>query len=241
MSQKILKIAGYCRVSHDEQKKFGYSISAQTEVIKKWAAEKGHKLVNMYIDEGYSASNMDRPQLQEMLASLHEIDAIVFTRLDRLSRNVLEANKMLELLKQNNVAMIATSEDNIDTTTANGIFMFNLRVNLAEHELNKGSERIKAVFDYKTKNGQPITGAMPYGYKIETVNGVKRVVKDKAVAHIVDETFSYFLTHQSIRKTMLYINDKYGTTRCHEAYSALLKKSFTRALIAVMIILPSLI
>ena len=226
MSQKILKVAGYCRVSHDEQKKFGYSISAQVETIEKWATDKGHKIVNMYVDEGYSASNMDRPQLQEMLASLHEIDAIVFTRLDRLSRNVLEANKMLELLKKNDVAMIATSEDNIDTTTANGIFMFNLRVNLAEHELNKGSERIKAVFDYKTKNGQPITGAMPYGYKIIVQDGVKRVVKDEAVAHIVDETFSYFLTHQSIRKTMFYINDKYGTTRCHEAYSALLKKEF---------------
>ena len=226
MSQKILKVAGYCRVSHDEQKKFGYSISAQVETIEKWAADRGHKIVNMYIDEGFSASNMDRPQLQEMLAELHEVDAIVFTRLDRLSRNVLEANKMLELLRQNDVAMIATSEDNVDTTTANGIFLFNLKVNLAEHELNKGSERIKAVFDYKIKNGQPISGAMPYGYKIVVQDGVKRVVKDEAIAHIVDETFSYFITHQSIRKTMTHINNKYGTNRCHEAYSALLKKEF---------------
>ena len=226
MSQKILKVAGYCRVSHDEQKKFGYSISAQVETIEKWATDKGHKIVNMYVDEGYSASNMDRPQLQEMLANLHEIDAIVFTRIDRLSRNVLEANKMLATLRQNDVDMIATSEDNVDTTTANGIFLFNLKVNLAEHELNRGSERIKAVFDYKIKNGQPISGAVPYGYKIVTVEGVKRVVKDEAIAHIIDETFSYFLTHQSIRKTMTYINNKYGTTRCHEAYSALLKKEF---------------
>lgn len=226
MSQKILKIAGYCRVSHDEQKKFGYSIDAQTEVIKKWAADKEYKLINLYIDEGYSASNMDRPQLQEMLNNLHEIDAIVFTRLDRLSRNVLEANKMLELLKQNDVDMIAISEDNIDTSTANGMFMFNLKVNLAEHELNKGSERIKAVFDYKIKNGQPITGATPYGYKIIVQDGVKRVVKDEAVAHIVDETFSYFLTHQSIHKTMSYINAKYGTTRRFESYSSLLKKEY---------------
>ncbi len=226
MSQKILKVAGYCRVSHDEQKRFGYSISAQTEAIEKWAADKGHKIVNMYIDEGFSASNMRRPNLQEMLDDLQDIDAIVFTRLDRLSRNVLEANKMLELLKQNDVAMIAISEDNIDTSTANGMFMFNLKVNLAEHELNKGSERIKAVFDYKIKNGQPVSGAIPYGYKIVVQDGVKRVVKDEAVAHIVDETFSYFLTHQSIRKTTTYINNKYGTTRCFEAYSALLKKEF---------------
>ena len=226
MNQKLLKVAGYCRVSHDEQKKFGYSIGAQVETIEKWATDKGHKIVNMYVDEGFSASNMDRPQLQEMLANLHEIDAIVFTRIDRLSRNVLEANKMLDLLRQNGVDMIATSEDNVDTTTANGIFLFNLKVNLAEHELNKGSERIKAVFDYKIKNGQPISGAVPYGYKIVTQDGVKRVVKDEATEHIVKDIFDYFLTHQSIHKTVVYINQKYNLTRCYETYSKLLKKEF---------------
>jgi DNA invertase Pin-like site-specific DNA recombinase len=226
MSKKILKVAGYCRVSHDEQKKFGYSIDAQVETIQKWAADKKHNIVNIYIDEGYSASNMNRPQLQEMLTRLHEVDAIVFTRLDRLSRNVLEANKILELLKKNDVDMIATSEDNVDTTTANGIFLFNLKVNLAEHELNKGSERIKAVFDYKVKNGQPISGAVPYGYKIATVDGTKRVVKDEATRPIVEDIFDYFLTHQSIHKTVVYINDKYNLKRCYETYSKLLKKEF---------------
>lgn len=226
MSQKILKAAGYCRVSHDEQKKFGYSISAQVETIEKWATDKGHKIVNMYVDEGYSASNMKRPALQKMLDSLDEIDAIVFTRLDRLSRSVLEANKMLELFNKHNVAIIAISEDNVDTRTANGMFMFNLKVNLAEHELNKGSERIKAVFDYKIKNGQPISGAVPYGYKIVTQNGVKSVVKDEAVAHIVADIFDYFLTHQSIHKTVMHINQKYKMTRCYESYSKLLKKEF---------------
>ncbi len=226
MSQKILKVAGYARVSHDEQKKFGYSISTQVETIEKWCDEKKYQLVKLYIDEGYSASNMKRPQLKEMLDNLEHLDAIVFTRLDRLSRSVLEANKMLELLNKNDVAMIAISEDNIDTSTANGMFMFNLKVNLAEHELKKGSERIKSVFDYKVKNGQPISGAMPYGYKIITENGIKRVVKDQAVAHIVEDIFDYFLTHQSVHKTVMHINEKYKMTRCYETYSKLLKKEF---------------
>lgn len=80
---------------------------------------------------------MKRPQLQSMLSNLKNLDAIAFTRLDRLSRNVLEANKMLELLQQNDVAMISICEDDINTSTANGLFMFNLKVNLAEHELKK--------------------------------------------------------------------------------------------------------
>ena len=97
---KVLRIAGYPRVSHEEQKKFGFSIDAQVEKINKWVEEEKHQLVKMYADEGYTATNMKRPALQEMLGNLRNIDAIVFTRLDRFSRNVLEANKMLEILQQ---------------------------------------------------------------------------------------------------------------------------------------------
>lgn len=146
--RKKLRVAGYARVSTDEQKKYGYSIQAQTEEITQWCNDNDHALQHIYVDEGYSASTMKRPQLQSMLSNLKNFDAIAFTRLDRLSRNVLEANKMLELLQQNNVAMISICEDDINTSTANGLFMFNLKVNLAEHELKKGSERIKAVFEY---------------------------------------------------------------------------------------------
>ena len=171
--RKKLRVAGYARVSTDEQKKYGYSIQAQTEEITQWCNDNDHDLQHIYIDDGFSASNMKRPQLQSMLSNLKNLDAIAFTRLDRLSRNVLEANKMLELLQQNNVAMISICEDDINTSTANGLFMFNLKVNLAEHELKKGSERIKAVFEYKIAQGQPITGNVPFGYRIVTENGNK--------------------------------------------------------------------
>lgn len=97
--RKKLRVAGYARASTDEQKKYGYSIQAQAEEITQWCNDNDHDLINIYIDEGYSASNMKRPQLQSMLSNLRDLDAIAFTRLDRLSRNVLEANKMLESFK----------------------------------------------------------------------------------------------------------------------------------------------
>lgn len=223
MSQKILKVAGYARVSTDEQKKFGYSINAQAEAIDKWCADKGYNLEKIYIDEGFSASNMKRPALQEMLDNLKQLDAIIFTRLDRLSRNVLEANKMLELFNKHKVAMIAIAEDNIDTRTANGMFVFNLKVNLAEHELRKGSERIKSVFEYKVKGGQPISGKVPRGYKIAQANGAKRLVKDETEAEWVQETFDFFLVHQSIRATMRHINAKYNIDKGYQVYERILK------------------
>ena len=224
--KKSLRVAGYARVSTDEQKKFGYSISAQTSEIQQWCNENGHELLHIYIDEGFSASTSKRPNLQKLMNNLQHIDAIAFTRLDRFSRSVLDANKMLELLHQNNVAMISINEDDINTSTANGLFMFNLKVNLAEHELKKGSERIKAVFEYKIAQGQPITGKLPFGYKIITSDGTKKVVKDERTEKIVDDIFSSFLLYQSVHHVVDLVNNKYGLCKPYHFFTRILKNEF---------------
>lgn len=224
--KKNLKIGGYVRVSHEEQKKFGYSVNAQIEEIESFCKNKGYDLINLYIDEGYSASNMKRPQLQLMLSDLPKLDAIVFTRLDRLSRNVFEANKMLDLFKKNDTDMIAIKEENVDTTTSNGMFLFNLKVTLAQHELDRGSERIKAVFEYKVREGQPVTGMLPMGYKIIEEEGKKKIVKDEVTEPIVNDIFSHFEIYRSIRATCIHINKKYNITKDYKTYSRILKRDF---------------
>lgn len=222
--KKVLKVGGYVRVSHEEQKKFGYSINAQIEEIEKWCELNNHHLFKFYIDEGFSASNMKRPQLQAMLNDLPKLDAIVFTRLDRLSRNVFEANSMLNMFKKNDTDMIAICEENVDTRTSNGMFLFNLKVSLAQHELDRGSERIRAVFEYKVREGQPVTGSLPMGYKIIEENGVKKIVKDETTEHIVKDLFEHFSIYRSVRATCLYINNKYGIDKDYKTYHRILKR-----------------
>lgn len=222
--KKNLNIGGYVRVSHEEQKKFGYSTKAQIEEIENWCNLNNHNLINLYIDEGYSASNMKRPELQKMINDLPKLDAIVFTRLDRLSRNVFEANKILHLLKNNDTDMIAIKEENVDTTTSNGMFLFNLKLSLAQHELDRGSERIKAVFEYKIKEGEPVTGSLPFGYKITEENNKKKIIKDETTEHIINDIFNHFSTYHSIRATCLYINKKYNLTKDYKTYRRILKR-----------------
>ena len=221
--KKIIRVGGYARVSHEEQKKYGYSIDAQVDKIKKFCELKNYQLVDIYIDEGFTASNMKRPRLLDLLSSLDKIDAIVFTRLDRFSRNVLEANKMLSTLQKNNVSMIAIEEEDINTTDADGLFMFNLKVSLAEREIKKTSERIRSVFEYKVKEGQAISGVTAFGYKIATIDGIKRLVKDEDEAPIVIDIFNYFLKYQSIRLVTDLINKKYDIRKSYQVYSKLLK------------------
>lgn len=206
---KAKRIAGYVRVSHDEQKKYGYSVQAQIERIIRYAEETGSQLVEIYVDEGFTATKMKRPDLLRMLDNLHTFDILVFTRLDRFSRNVLQANKMVEIMEEYNVAIKSIEEDDIDTSTADGKFNFNLRVSLAQREAEKTSERIKSIFEFKIKQGHPISGNQPFGYKIETKDNKKTIVKDETLIPIIEDIFKYFAKHHTIRGTMTYINGKY--------------------------------
>ena len=221
--KKIIRVGGYARVSTEEQKKYGYSIEAQIDKIKKYCELKEYQLVDIFVDEGFTASNMKRPRLLDLLNSLDKIDAIVFTRLDRFSRNVLEANKMLAILQKNNVSMIAIEEEDINTTDADGLFMFNLKVSLAEREIKKTSERIRSVFEYKIKEGQVISGVTALGYKVATIDGIKRMVKNEEESPIVIDIFNYFLKYQSIRIVTERINEKYNISKSYQVYNHLLK------------------
>lgn len=97
--RKKLRVAGYARVSTDEQKKYGYSIQAQIDEITQWCNDNDHDLIHIYIDEGFSASTMKRPQLQAMLSNLKNLDAIAFTRLERLYAETEDKIKRLESFK----------------------------------------------------------------------------------------------------------------------------------------------
>lgn len=210
---KAKRIAGYVRVSHDEQKKYGYSVQAQIERIIRYAEETGSQLVEIYVDEGFTATKMKRPDLLRMLDNLDTFDILIFTRLDRFSRNVLQANKMVEIMDEYNVAIKSIEEDDIDTSTADGRFNFNLRVSLAQREAEKSGERIRSIFEFKIKNGQPISGNQPFGYKIETKDNKKTIVKDETLVPIIKDIFNYFAKYHTMRGTMTYINGKYDISK----------------------------
>ncbi len=198
-------VACYCRVSTDEQKKFGFSIQAQKDALEKYCKINNYKY-EFYIDEGISASSMKkREALNEMLNKCNVYDMILFTKLDRLSRNVLDANTINKILQNNNCTMKAIDEEDIDTTTADGTFIFNLKVSLAQREIEKTSERINFVFKNKRERGEVTSGTKKYGYDI--INK-KFEINTKEAENIINlykyfiivngniaETYKYFIKH----------------------------------------------
>lgn len=198
-------VACYCRVSTEEQAKYGFSIEAQKDALEKYCKQNKYKY-EFYIDEGISASSMKkRKALNEMLSKVSTYDMVLFTKLDRLSRNVLDANNINKILNDNNCTMKAIDEDDIDTSTADGTFIFNLKVSLAQREIGKTSERIKFVFQSKREKGEITSGTKKYGYDIvnrkyeinpseaeNIVNLYKYFIK---VNGNQQEAYKYFIIH----------------------------------------------
>lgn len=216
-------VACYCRVSTDEQAKFGFSIQAQKDSLERYCKENGYKY-EFYIDEGISASSMKkRKALNEMLSKANAFDIILFTKLDRLSRNVLDANNINKLLLENKCTMKAIDEDDIDTSTADGTFIFNLKVSLAQREIGKTSERIKFVFKNKREKGEVTSGTKKYGYDIVD----RHFVINKSEAQNIVNLYNYFISvNGNVLETYKYFVNHFNGKGQDALYSYLRETAY---------------
>lgn len=201
----------YARVSTAEQKKKNISIPVQIAALKEYCKNNEFIVVDTYIDNGISASSIrKRKSFLKMIEESNEGDYILFTRLDRFSRNVLDANKTVQELSKKKVYIVSIFEDDINTSTADGMFMFNLRVSLSQREIEKDSERILDVFESKLKRGEVLTGQMPLGYIVRS----KKPCINEPDAEIVRFIFDTYIQFGNLDRTVREVIAKYSKSMC---------------------------
>src|SRR5690625_439399 len=95
-------IAIYIRVSTREQADEGYSIASQREKLISFCKAMSWSNYKFYVDEGVSAKDMNRPELQRMLKDMRNgnLSMILVYRLDRFTRKVKDLHKMLDEMEQ---------------------------------------------------------------------------------------------------------------------------------------------
>lgn len=226
--KKIELVAAYIRVSSQEQKLHGLSLDAQKMKLQDYADKNNMKIVEWYMDEGVSGRKLirKRPELQRMIqdAENGEFERIILIKLDRFFRSVAEYH---ECMKRISPVVWTTTEEKYDLSTANGRMFVNMKLTIAELEADQTGERIKIVNDYKVRSGQPLVGdhCLPMGFKneIDTTTGKKKVVKDENYEKIVEDLLEFMFTHQSKKKAVLYLYDKYGVTLHYDSATKLLR------------------
>lgn len=219
-----VRVALYIRVSGEEQKIKGLSLEAQQERLEAFARERGWIITGVYIDAAKTArKNMHkRTEFQRMMDAVKrdEVDILLFARLDRWFRSVADYYKIMETLQAHNCDWKTTDEE-YDTTTANGRLYINVKLSIAQNEADIDGERIDVVFDSKIAHGTVVSGSAPFGFR---VNEEKRLEVVPGDASIVQDAFNHYESSVSQRGTIQYIRETYGANWCDATFRRMLKE-----------------
>ena len=126
---------------------------------------------------------------------------MLFTRLDRFSRNVGAYYSIVD--QMNGVPWKAVLED-FETETPDGVFKVNIMLSVAQSEADKTAARLKDSYQYRKAKGI-FYGKAPTGY---TVEGGK-LIKDPKTKDGVQAMFNTYLKTLSAAKT-IQVAGEYG-------------------------------
>lgn len=165
-----VKVYGYRRVSTEEQVD-GMSMQNQENAIYAYAKTHNLEVVHIFHDDGYSAKDAKRPDLQAMLAKLtakdNDVQGVVVYNLSRISRNMDSFYRDIGYhLAAHGVRLYSTVE-NIDDTPE-GRLMRNVSLAMYQYDNDTKSKTVKDNMKLVALEGW-WQGSIPYGFLREKI------------------------------------------------------------------------
>jgi len=147
-------VLGYVRVSTDEQADSGAGLEAQRTAILAECERRGWELAEIVEDAGYSAKDLRRPGIIDVLERLArgEAGTLVVAKLDRLSRSVLDFAGLMARSQKEGWALVAL-DLGVDTTTPQGELMAGVMSQFAQFERRLIGQRTKEALAVKKAQG----------------------------------------------------------------------------------------
>lgn len=196
LNSSVYNVGLYLRLSReDEESGQSMSIKNQKDYLVNYVLENGWNIIQIYIDDGYSGLNFDRPDFKRMIADIEskKINLVITKDLSRLGRDYIDTGYYIErYFPEKNIRYIALS-DGIDTFTksaSNDITPFKSVLN--DMYAKDISKKIRTVMDTKRINGQFIGAFAPFGYEKSKENKNKLVV-DPVACETVKRIFYMYL------------------------------------------------
>ena len=193
-------VAAYLRLSKEEfyGDKNSNSISNQKQIIDSYIKEKNNlKLINYYIDDGYSGTDFNRPGFKKLLVDIKEkkVNTIIVKDLSRLGRNHIEVDNYLEnIFPMMNVRFISIIEniDSYENSESLDNYIVPIKNLMNDAYAKDLSKKIKTVLRTKKVNGEFVGAFAPYGYKKSPDNNHK-FIKDMETSYCVLLIFNSIL------------------------------------------------
>ena len=210
------RAALYIRVSTLEQAQEGYSVGEQKERLIAYCKAHDWVIAGIYVDGGYTGSNINRPGMQKLITETSKFDVVLVYKLDRLSRSQRDTLYLIEeVFLPNNVDFVSMQES-FDTATPFGKAMIGLLAVFAQLEREQIKERTRMGRIARAKSGLYHGGGyIPIGYDYEdgklTVNPYE--------AQQVQKIYEWYLNGASLKVIADRMQEE-GYTNRYGSYSS---------------------
>ncbi|GHV12682.1 recombinase [Clostridia bacterium] len=164
MSKKLTAL--YTRISREDgDKPESCSIETQKRILTSYAEQNGLVPYKIWVDDGASGKDFQRPAFQEMYAEIEKgnIGTVAVKELDRFGRAYLESGMYREEFRKLGVRFISLAE-NLDSANGDGDDFTPFREVINEFYLRQYSKKIKAAYKSRGLAGKHTSSFCPYGY-----------------------------------------------------------------------------
>jgi site-specific DNA recombinase len=187
------RVAIYIRWSTDDQSE-GTTLAVQLERCRHFLLSQGwtYDEGRIYIDEGYSGGNLERPALMRLRADVASgaVQCVVVYKIDRLSRSVVDIVDLV-LKEWEGRCFVRSTTEEINTLTPAGKIFFYLLISFAEYERNLIRERTMSGKVKRAEQGFNPGFRPPFGFVRGPAPGTFAVAEDEAA--VVREVFAAYV------------------------------------------------
>ena len=191
MSRSSKITALYERLSRDDDLNGeSNSITNQKQYLEDYARRNGFTNIRHFTDDGFSGVNFNRPSFQELIKEVEagNVATIIVKDMSRLGRNYLQVGFYTEVLfPQKDVRFLAINNSIDSNNASDNDFAPFLNI-MNEWYAKDTSNKIKAVFDARMKDGKRCSGSIPYGYN-RLATDKQTLVVDPVASEVVKRIF----------------------------------------------------
>lgn len=189
--EEIKITALYERLSRDdEQAGESNSIQNQKKYLEEYARQKGLRNIRHFYDDGYSGTNFNRPGFAALLEEIEagRVETLVVKDLSRFGRNYLQVGYYTEILFPKKGVRFIAINNNVDSATPQDNDFTPFLNIMNEWYAKDTSNKIKAIFKSRMKDGMRCSGSIPYGYKRKP-DDKQTLIVDEPAAEVVSKIF----------------------------------------------------
>ena len=203
----------YTRRSFDDNEDFeSNTIINQKSLINNYISKEDNmKIIDYYVDDGYTGTDFNRPAFQEMMNDIKEkrINTIIVKDLSRLGRNHLEVGRYIEdIFPIYNIRIIAIN-DNVDSfkrPESIQDLIIPIKNLINESYARDISKKVSSAYRTMASEGKYVAGTSPYGYTLDKEDKHHLFI-DEEESKIVKKIFNMALNGEGRIKIVKYLND----------------------------------